>query len=269
MIRYIKSPQNETFKFLKGMKDPQKRKETGSFLLEGITLVEEVLRRSNLRIRFVVFSEDFEDERNLSKKSMERGIPVLILKRSLFREISLLETPQGILAVAEVPIPDFEEFDKKLREEIGCVVVLEDVQDPQNVGAVIRVVDAVSGIAVYYTQATADPFSPKAVRASAGSILNVPLIKVRNVIELLESLKFLGFKVLATVVEGGNSVFKTVLPRKSVIVVGNESKGITQEILERADHKVTIPMLGKVQSLNVAVATGIVLYEWARQVLRI
>lgn len=269
MLRYIESPQNETFKFLKGLCDAKKRRDSKSFLLEGVTLVKEVLREGKFRVKFVVFSEDFEDVENLSERARERGIPILVLKKGLFREISLLETPQGVLAVVELPIFDFEEFEKKLKEEVGCVVVLEEVQDPQNVGAIVRIVDAISGIAVYYTLGTADPFSPRAVRASAGSVLNVPLIKVENVLELLESLKFLGFKVVATVVEGGKSVFKTVLPRKSVVVVGNEAKGITSKILEKADYQITIPMLGKAQSLNVAVATGVVLYEWAKQVLQI
>lgn len=269
MLRYIESPQNETFKFLKRLWDSKRRRDLKSFLLEGITLVEEVLREGKFRVKFVVFSEDFENEKNLSEKARERGIPVLVLKKELFREISSLETPQGILAVVEVPIFDFDEFEKKLKGEVGCIVVLEDVQDPQNVGAIIRIVDAISGIAVYYTQGTADPFSPKAVRASAGSILHVPLIKTEKVWDLLDSLRFLGFRLVATVVEGGESVFKTTLPKKSVIMVGNEARGITSKILEIADHKITIPMLGRAQSLNVAVATGIVLYEWAKQVLQI
>lgn len=269
MIRYIKSFQNETFKFLKELKDSQKRRELGSFLLEGSTFVEEVLKEKSFRVRFIVFSEDFEDRKGFCEKAKEKGIPILILTKTLFKEISSVETPQGVLAVVEIPVFEFEKFEQKLREEKGCVVVLEDVQDPQNVGAVVRVVDAVSGILVFYTKGTADPFSCKAVRASAGSVLNVPLIKTESLLEILESLKFLGFKVVATVVKDGKSVFKTELPKKSVIVVGNEARGITLEVLEKSDYKVTIPMLGKVQSLNVAVAAGIILYEWARQVLNI
>jgi rRNA methylases len=142
--------------------------------------------------------------------------------------------------------------------------VLEGLQDPSNVGAVVRVADAV-GHWQFLHKGTADPYAPKAVRASAGSLLHVPVVPVNSVSEAVNWLRANEFQIVGTVPEGGESVFEVKFGDRVAVLIGNEARGLSEEAKRLVDLSVTIPMVGKAESLNVAVAAGIVLYEILRR----
>jgi len=226
--------------------------------------VQELLQQRDKQVLFLVLEKErlkrLEPLLTLAKQAK---IPIIVLDAALFKEVAVSETPQGVLAV--VKIPTHKNFSEVLETSPACVVVMEEIQDPSNVGAIIRTASAVGASCVFYTKGTADPFSPKAVRASAGAVLNLPVIKIENLLNLTPTLKEKGFKLVATVVKGGEDLFTFSFPKKTVLLLGNEAKGLSAEGMVASDYKLTIPIIGKVESLNVAVAAGIVLYQWLIQ----
>ena len=267
-MKIISSRSNPTFKFLKALKEPKGRKEHQAFLVEGVSFVRELLDQERDKVLWVVLEKrSLTKLEPLLKKAEEAKIPILVLEETLFKELVASETPQGVLAVVKFPI--FEDLPERLESTPCCVVVLEEIQDPSNVGAIIRTAAAVGVACVFYTRGTADPFSPKAVRASAGAVLNVPLIKVERFIELAENLKRRGFRLTATVVKGGEDLFSFSFPPETALLFGNEAKGLSKEGMAASKYRLTIPIVGKVESLNVAVAAGIVLYQWLKDRLNV
>jgi TrmH family RNA methyltransferase len=262
-MKFIRSKQNETFKFLKSLIEPRTRKKQKAFLLEGATFVRELLQEAennNWKILYLVLtSEIAETEKGkvFIKKAEELRIPVILLSEELFKIISPSATPQGIIAV----IKQKEEEEIEFSSLKKIVLILEALQDPSNVGAIIRVADAAGVSAIFYTKGTTDPYSPKAVRSSAGSILHLPVLQVSSLEDIVFKLKNNNFTILGSVAEGGKNLFEINFPKKIAIIVGNEARGISQQAKKLADLLITIPMFGKAQSLNVAVATGIILYQ--------
>ncbi len=265
-MRFITSRQNEVYKFLKALAEPHTRRKHGAFLLEGATFVAEVLEQAAESVLLVALTPELaETERGkqILESAQRARVSVVLMAPALMDELAPSETPQGVLAA--IRQPSRERLGQMKVPPTATVVVLEGVQDPSNVGAIIRVADAVGAVAVLYTKGTADPYSPKAVRASAGSILHLPVLPTASVTEAAEWLRENKFQLVATVPEGGINVFTADFSQRVAIIVGNEARGISLEARQRADLLVTIPMAGKAPSLNVAVATAVVLYELFRR----
>ena len=267
-LRFITSRQNDVYRFLKALTEPHTRKKHGAFLLEGATFVSEALEDEAWAILTIVLTPEFaetERGRAIIARAQQQRIPVALMAPALLDEIAASETPQGILAA--VKQPHRERLEQLKVPTIARVVVLESLQDPSNVGAIIRVADAVGALAVLYTKGTADPYAPKSVRASAGSLLHVPAVQVNSVGEAIEWLKANEFQVVGTVPQGGTNIFEAEFANKVSVLVGNEARGLSEEARENSDLLVTIPMVGKASSLNAAVATGVALYEVLRRQL--
>lgn len=156
------------------------------------------------------------------------------------------------------------------KEEIDftqdVIVILDDVQDPGNLGTILRTIDSIGLNQVIVSKGTADSFNPKVVRSTMGAIFRINIIESENLIETIKSIKKHHFKLLVTSLQTENSIYDIKFDKK-IIVIGNEANGISKEIQDMADEKAKIPMLGKTESLNASVATGIVLYEYVRQKL--
>ena len=256
-MKFITSSNNSDFKYLKALNNPKKRKKHKAFLIEGSSFVRDaILKKSDLVSYLVVSESAFQKSKpaELIQLAEQKGIPVWILSENLFKEVSVSVTPQGIMAVIKEP---------QEQNIIGNqLIILENLQDPANVGTILRTADAVGIKTILYTKGTADPYSPKTIRSSAGSILNLSILRVQNVKEVVFLLKEQGFSIIAAVVEGGESLFKIDYPEKYCLIVGNEAKGVSHEMLSMADKLITIPMKGETQSLNVAIATGVILYHF-------
>ncbi len=265
-MRLITSRQNETVKLLKALAEPHSRKKHGAFLLEGYTLVAEALSDAPQNILLIVLTPSFADTargKEILANAARNRTSVVLLEQRLFEEVVPSETPQGVLAVLKEP-PRAQLQGLSL-SETAQVVVLEGVQDPSNVGAIVRIADAVGAAAVLCVKGTADPYAPKAVRASAGSVLHLPVLLVESIAEVITWLRNQGCQIVATVPEGGINLFAAEFSERVAVLVGNEGHGLSAEAKKAADLLVTVPMFGRTQSLNVAVATAVVLYEIVRR----
>ena len=143
-------------------------------------------------------------------------------------------------------------------------MVLDGIQDPGNLGTILRTIDSVGLSQVIVSKETADSYNPKVVRSTMGAIFRVNVIESEDLLQTLKNLKKHKYKIMATSLETNNSIYD-VEYNKKVIVIGNEANGVSKNVLEYADEKIKIPMLGKTESLNASVATSIILYEYVRR----
>ena len=178
----------------------------------------------------------------------------------VFRVLSDTESPQGILAV--IGKKDEKEF--KFTDDV--IIMLDGIQDPGNLGTIIRTIDSVGLNQLILSENTVDPYNAKVIRSTMGAVFRVNILQNQNLENVTEELKEDGYKVIATSL-GTNKKYFDVEYNKVAVIIGNEAKGIADNIIKHADIKIKIPMLGKTESLNAAVATGVVLYEYVRQKL--
>lgn len=248
--------------------------------VEGPKLVEDALR-SGLEAEALLVSESAEPqaERILRAASeSETGIPrsrVLCTSDKLFRGISGTDAPQGIAALFRQPewtLDDVLCGPRTLRDSSPLVVVLAEIQDPGNVGTILRSAEAFGATGAVASRGTADPWSPKALRASAGSALRLPLLRGMAVPILLAQLRMAQVSVFAATSQGlnGKDVATKVAAQAdwrgaTAILIGNEGTGLSPEAVRSADVVISIPTDGAVESLNAGVAASIVLYEASRQ----
>ena len=199
----------------------------------------------------------------------------IYVPQNIFKMISDVENPQGVLAVIgkiKTNRDDNKEAGQTsktlktssidLNEDI--ILALDDIQDPGNLGTILRTADSVGLKQILVSKGTADAYNPKVVRSTMGAIFRVNVIECDNLKETLKELQSKDYKVMTTSLKAKKSIYE-VDYKKKIIVIGNEANGVSKEILNLADEKVIIPMLGKTESLNASVATGVILYEYVRQ----
>lgn len=229
---------------IKQLSDKKYRDEVGEFVIEGEKLVREALL-SRFNVKQILVHEHSKLELDSLDSSK-----IHFLKQSELNSISNWQTPQPIMAVLEkntstVPVPN------------GFHFVLDKIQDPGNVGTIIRIADWFGIESMYCSPDTADVFNSKVIQASMGSIFRVQCI-VTDVLSLLT--QYPAIPKYAAVLDG-ISLAQVNPSSKGFLLLGNESKGLRDELIELADHRITIPAKGKAESLNVAVATGIICYH--------
>ena len=184
------------------------------------------------------------------------------MPQNIFKLISEVEKPQGVLAIIE---KNNKGEDINLNQEI--ILALDDLQDPGNLGTIIRTADSVGLKQILISKGTTDPYNPKVIRSTMGAIFRVNIIECENLKETLKKLQNNNFKVMVTDLNTDKSIYDIKL-QKNVIIIGNEANGVSEEIKQMADTRVVIPMFGKTESLNASVATGVILYEYVRQKLK-
>lgn len=248
--------------------------------VEGPKLVEDALR-SGLEAEALLVSESAESEADRilrAASESETGIPrsrILRTSDKLFRGVSGTDAPQGIAALFRQPewnLDDVLRGPRALRDSCPLIVVLVETQDPGNVGTILRSAEAFGATGAVATRGTADPWSPKALRASAGSALRLPLLRGMAVPILLAQLRIAQVSVYAASSQSlnGKDVATKVAAQAdwrgaTAILIGNEGAGLSPEVVRSADVVISIPTEGAVESLNAGVAASIVLYEAARQ----
>ena len=241
--------------------------------VEGPKLIEEALR-SGLEAEALLVSAD--GERAVAKifraaGASDAGIPssrVLRTTDQLFEGVSGTESPQGVAALFKQRVWNFEDVLRgpgALRKAPPLVIVLAAVQDPGNVGTILRSAEAFGATGAVATRGTGDPWSPKALRASAGSALRLPLLRGMAIPVVLAQLKIAQVQIYAASSARRESGGEPDLREPAAIFVGNESSGVPAEVARAADAVITIPMADTVESLNAGVAASLVLYEAARQ----
>lgn len=247
-------------KELRALQTRRSRDRTGRFVAEGLRLVEDLLASPIRPVWAAVASSLGDSERGarLIESLATRRVPTRTLPDPEFALVAGTDAPQGVLAVAEAPQPSLE---AALRApDPAVVLVLDAVQDPGNFGTLIRSAEALGAVAALALPGTVDPWNPKAVRAAMGSSFRLPIV-VAPWSEAGPRLRQAGFRLL--VAAGGGDPLRAAPPR-AALVVGNEGAGVSPELLHDADQVVGIPLRGRAESLNVAAAAAILLYELTR-----
>lgn len=255
MITSISNPQMKNL--VKLNTKSKARKEQQVFVVEGEKLVFEAPKD---RIRKIYVSEEYYNRKKLDQFASQ--IPVEIVDNHVFKSISDTVTPQGILAIISQRQVLLEEI---LKVKNPCILVLEDVQDPGNLGTIVRTAEAAGMTGIIMSQATADIYNPKTIRSTMGAIYRVPFLYEKNLLQMVEKLHEKGISIYAAHLEG--SVWYDIPSYKegTAFIIGNEGNGLSQELSEKTDNYIKIPMEGQAESLNVAVAASLFMYEAYRQ----
>ena len=253
MISSLANPQVKQIKLLLTKK--RAREEQGIFVCEGSKMFEEAKNREILLKSY--FSESFYlRNENWIQEELSNGL-YEILKDSLFSELTQTVTPQGVMALVRMPSYSLE----SLMEKRCCLLVLEDIQDPGNLGTMIRTAEAAGMSGVLMSKGTVDLFNPKVVRSTMGSIYRMPYLYAEHLDEVLHSLQASGIRFMASHLKAEKN-YREVEQKENIgILIGNESNGLSDMLTELADFKVKIPMAGEAESLNAAVAAALMMYE--------
>lgn len=259
MIKQIKSPANDNFRFFERLYKRKYRERTGCYVIEGFNLIEEA-EKNGAVLRTIFVREDFEHDDKIFILE-KQGYEIYSVSKDLFDKTVDTETPQGIAAVCEKPRLSISEFFSNTEN----IVVLDRLQDPGNIGTIIRTADAAGFSGAIVMKGTADIFSPKTVRAAAGSLYRVGLLFLDDPAEAIRLLAENSRKSICTSPHGGELYFNADLAKNTALIIGNEASGACAEFLNSSDIKITLPMEGSIESLNAAVSASIVMYESVRQ----
>lgn len=255
MITSTSNPQVK--RLIQLQKKSKARNEENVFVVEGIRMFSEVPEK---RVEKVYVSESLynkkKGELNLDRFSYE------ILSDKVFSHVSDTQTPQGILSVIKQENYDVKDF---LFVENAHFLVLDNLQDPGNLGTIVRTAEAAGVTAVFMSKDCVDIYNPKTIRSTMGSVYRVPFIYIEDILELLDILKKNGVRIYAAHLEGKNSYDKEDYTAGTAILIGNEGNGLRETVAKKADIWVQIPMMGKVESLNAAVAAAVFMFEVSRQ----
>ncbi len=251
---------------IKEVLDIRRRKSTSkhaSFVIEGPHLIEMALG-AGASVGEVFFTEAFSIKKEGQKilKLLARHTGKMFeVADQVFHKLTETETPQGIIAVATHRPLSLKDLSLK---ENPLLIVSDGIQDPGNLGTIIRTADAAGVAAVIILPGTCDVYMPKTIRATAGSIFNIP-IAYATVNELLDWIRFHRIKLVVTTADAGKTVFDAELDKPVAFVFGNEAHGVQEAVKKTADMVLSIPILGKAESLNVATSAAVCLYEAVRQ----
>lgn len=232
-------------------------------MIEGVKMVEEALR-DKAGVTLVVASPSLVQHhgKGVIKLAESRSLDMLWVSERLMDALSESKTPQPVMAV--VAMKEHNE-DELLAHGSKLIVLCHKLQDPGNLGTIIRTIEAVGAAGTAITPNTVDPYSAKAVRASMGSILRLPVVRIGDSRAFMRLSRQKGYQTVATVVTGEKTHFDIDLKKPTVIILGQEGVGLPSDIMEDVDLRVRIPMADTIDSLNVATSSAVILYEAMRQ----
>lgn len=254
----ITSTSNPQVKHLLQLQKKSKaRNEEGVFVVEGLRMFVEVPKE---RVDKVYVSETFYYKKK-HELSWEE-FPLEILSDSVFKHVSDTQTPQGVLCIVKRKQYDLGTL---LDIENPHFMVLDNLQDPGNLGTIVRTAEGAGVDAVFMSRDCVDIYNPKTIRSTMGSIYRMPTIYIEDTVKLLELFKEKGIKSYAAHLDGKNSYDKEDYRTGTAILIGNEGNGLRDEVSNKADIWVRIPMEGQVESLNAAIAASVFMFEVARQ----
>ncbi|HEX5433584.1 MAG TPA: RNA methyltransferase [Candidatus Angelobacter sp.] len=260
-LRLVTSRQNSLVKELRRAFAHGEPTPDGSLAVEGIRTIEEAVR-SGLRFHAIIFSESGRGHAARLLPQISTHTEALLLPDEVFASAVSTETPQGVAALVKLKAARFEDLLAQITSDLMLAGVA-GLQDPGNLGTIIRSAEAFSARAVLLGEKTVSHFNPKVARASAGSLFRQPLISVK-LAESIHALKQHGLRVLATSSHKGTPLPQVDFSGACMVVIGNEGAGAPAEILSAADDVIMIPHSPRVESLNAGIAASIVLYEAAR-----
>lgn len=247
----LTSLKNPKVQLWRSLKERRARRDTGLFVAEGFKLTEEALA-SGWPIAALLLRE------GEACPALPESVPVYELPEHILAAVCDTRTPQGIAAVVRIP----EESDAPVR---GLWVALDNVQDPGNVGTILRTADAAGFQGALLSADCADLFSPKVLRATMGSLFHLPVRIVADLAAQLTELRAEGFSVLSSELGGTPFYDRRDVSPDAVLVIGNEGNGVSPAVRAAATHHLSLPMRGRAESLNASVAAGIMMYELTKE----
>ena len=256
----ISSSENELIKKVKKLKEKKYRDEDGIFVIEGAKIIEEAINeKADIQNIFVCEELTKSNSENLLEivENICKNNEVIEVTKKVFELLSDVKNPQGILATVK------KEKNENIQYDDNFFLLLDGIQDPGNIGTIIRTADSLNIKQIIVSNDTADVYNPKVLRSTMGTIFRVNVIYT-NLKDAVEKLKENGITVYATDLKTDKSIYD-VDYKKSAVVIGNEANGVSSEVLNSSSRRIKIPMLGKTESLNASVAAGIIMYEAFRK----
>jgi TrmH family RNA methyltransferase len=273
-LRRIEGRHNPLVKQLRLAFSRAELTEAGDCAIEGLRILEEAIR-SGLRFSAVFFRESAQDRAERLLPQIGAQVETLLLPDKLFDTLVPSESPQGVAALVRLKEFSLDDVIEAERLQVGPIVVLSGLQDPGNVGTILRSAEAFGSAGVVLGEGTVSPFNSKVVRASAGSVFRLPVIhgqkserakpSMAKLEEVSEKLRARNVRLIATSSHKGTPLDQADLKGAVAIFFGNEGSGLPREVLAKMDESIAIPHTQQVESLNAGVAASIVLYEAARQ----
>ena len=259
-MQVITRKDNEFVKHVKKLKEKKYRDQSQEFIIEGIKLVKEAIE-GKANIKQIIICDNCEDTGIIPKDLMYEiaKYNCIYVTENILKTMSDVNAPQGIMAIIG---RNNKEKDIDYSQDI--IVALDDIQDPGNLGTILRTVDSIGLNQILVSKGTADCYNPKVVRSTMGAIFRIKIIECEDLEQTLKETQKNNFKLIVSSLQTNNSLYDINFDKK-VIIIGNEANGVEPQIQKMADEKIKIPMLGKTESLNASVATGIILYEYVRQ----
>lgn len=262
-MEIIRSKDNSKIKYVRSLSSKKGRDEENAFIVEGIKFVNEAIKE-NAHIMYLIFNEGALDKTEIKELyylSKESGAESIICDDNVFNSAADTINSQGVLAVIK------KKKNTEAVEDFNFAILCDRIQDPGNLGTIIRTADAFGPAVVILNKGCVDVYNSKVVRASAGAIFRVPFIYGDSDEEIINSLKKSGYKIISTVVYSEYSFEDIEQSEKICVVIGNEGQGISQEIVNNSHMSITIKMSGRSESLNASIAAGISIYEIRKKLL--
>lgn len=250
MNNYINSKTNKFLKIINKLKHKKYRKELQLYVVEGKKVVEEALKLKKDKVKNIFVSESYAKKNIIEKTSY-------IIQDDIFEYISEDKNPEGILCIMEL-----EENVEILDTTQNTIVILDNIRDPGNLGNILRTAAGLNLKQIILSSETVDPYMPKVIRSSMGTIFNLNIFEL-NIVDIIGKLKQEGYNIVTAQMDG-KSIFEYT-NQKTAVIFGNEANGVSEEIEQVADEHISIPMPGNIESLNVASSVSVILYELYRK----
>ncbi len=261
MKELIESIDNPKVKEVRSLHKKKYRRSLGKYFIEGKRIVEEALEHG-ARIERIFISSEYKGAKefqNSSLWSMLKDIEISTVSEKVFYSMAKTESPQGIIAVIHKEVRSLEEFLNQMPYN-PFIVTLENIQDPGNMGTIIRTAEAAGVDLILITKNSTDPYGDKSLRSSMGAIFMIPIIEVEGM-DWVQHLKNRGIKLIATDLSAEKPYEELNYQGGINIIIGNEGHGISKDLLIQADLRTIIPIYGNIESLNASIASGILLYK--------
>jgi len=263
-LRRIEGRHNPLLKQLRQAFSRAQRTADGDCAIEGLRMLEEAIR-SGLRFRAVFFRESAQDRAERLLPQIGNHVETLLLPDKLFDASVPSETPQGVAALVRLKEFSLDDVLEKERLQVGPIIALAGLQDPGNLGTIIRSAEAFGSAGIILGEGTVSPLNAKAVRASAGSIFRLPVVAADGLEDVVTRLRAENIRLIATSSHKGTPLDQADLTGPIAVFIGSEGSGLARGLMTQMDEVVVIPHTPQVESLNAGVAGSIILYEAARQ----
>lgn len=253
-MKAVSSLKNPAVQAARALRDARERARQGAFLLDGEHMVSEALSVCPNLVS-ALFVDEARLEVYAGLIALAPQAECYAVPAHVLAAISQVKTPQGVAAVCAMP-------PALAPEAMGQrLILLENVQDPGNVGTILRTLDAAGFDGCILTPGCADPFGPKALRATMGSVFRVPVCSVQDAAQAVRALNARGYATLAAALDGGDFYRRGPLPGRLCVLIGNEGAGLTRQVQDACTHRFRLPMRGGAESLNAAVAAAVMMYD--------